>query len=259
MYNNNFNDVWDSVIAEKSKKVTLGLIGIAVINLILSAISAFSINAETIAQRLITAPGDVSQFNWAKENIQMVRIVTIVISVIYALIIISLLWGKIRKLDQAIVPSRGVYFWLAITGVLGLLNINNFINNGAIGIVSLVLLVASVALSIIAITEVGKLKKAYIHGRQNNQDFYRGNVPMKDNMENNNTPENVVFNAPENIEPNYNSNTGFGGQNQQMIPNHQPVNNLDRNQLLDVDPQAVDVKNTDVNEVPTNEDPRSNL
>ena len=254
---------WDMISAEKAKKFTLGLIGISIINFLLRLLDIFTMTAEKYIEILNMSGIKVVGSPAALEaNYSRIRIMQVVFVVIIFLIIIGLLWAKIKKLDEKIVPSRGIYFFLLLVSAFGALAILSPSTYESItGILALIMSILTLALSLLAIMAIGVLRRNFVMSNNNMADrsqAYYNNQPMKDDMNNSATPVTVVNNMPERIEPNYNSNQ-TNQTYQEMIPNHQPVNNLDRNQLLDVEPIVPEMTSGNENNIPANEDPGSSL
>lgn len=263
MYNNPdprypLDSSWDSAAADRAKKSTLGLIGLQLISTLLGLYRLFTLNPGDLRQQLANQPGATEELIAQVETmLPTMRTAFLIVYLIVALLILWLLWSKIKKLDTLVVPSRGIYFFLGIVSLLGLMGAIGAANTLA-GILNLMFVILTIVLSVMAIMAIGALRRNFVNGSPNNpQRAYTARQPMKDNLNNSTEPETVVYNDPEVIEPNYNSNSNVQ-HFQEVVPNHQPVNNLDRNQLLDTDPAVTQIPDNHI-AGNTNEDPRSGV
>lgn len=228
MYNQN-QLTWDNKAADTAKKATLGMIGCLLLSFIMMIVELVSASGESEFTEVFKAEmekqGQSTEIiNQLTNLIPTIRTVMIVFIALIMILFIALLWSKIKKLDNFIVPGRALYMFFIVIEVLGVIGIiSNLLSGNIKEMIGSVLSIGILATAILAYLNIGTLKNAFMMAQRNaymqsmqQQNMNMQNMNMNPNAQSNpNLPQNFNMNmqnqnvnpqTPNNMYPNQNAN-----------------------------------------------------
>lgn len=204
MYNNNYTNgamvpTWNEEFASKAKTGSLIVLALLALNFLRSFIPALIMSEAEYQEKFLPnfAPGvtATATSKWA----------FVVISLIVAAIFIGLVYAKYSKLNNMLVPGRGIFMFLLIVNIIALVAgifalVNGTSKGGILDIISLIGTAAMIYGAYTAYSNIGKLKDL-IFGA-NARAFNNVNAPVNNptSYNNENLPNNLNNNVRGNLD-----------------------------------------------------------